>query len=163
MTTTEAIRQNISIAKAEIERMKANRKMSKKGKKNRENLLQELKNLSVAELISYMDREKSRLRKLKKGFSLSKKLEEAKQLNRKFQLDSMMVYSNFGKMLENQTDSDRPVYIKEVLGAEQSNNKFKNIEEACRFWRVLWEGNNERMYKFSISVRYFRLGVHGFG
>ena len=61
--------------------------MSKKGKKNEEKLLQELKNLFVAELKSYMDREKSRLRKLKKGFWCSKKLEEAKQLNRKFQLD----------------------------------------------------------------------------
>ena len=53
--------QNICIAKAEIERLRANRKMSKKGKKNEEKLLQELKNLFVTELKSYMDREKSRL------------------------------------------------------------------------------------------------------
>lgn len=73
---------------------------------------QEVKNLSIVELISYMDREKSRLRKLKKGFWRSKKLEKAKQLNRKFQLDPRSVYSNFGKMLESQTDSDTPMYIK---------------------------------------------------
>ena len=47
-------------------------------------------------------------------------------------------------MLENQTDSDKPIYIKEVLKGEQSNNKFKNIEKACSFWRVLWEGHNQR-------------------
>ena len=105
---------------------------------------QELKNLSIAELISYMDREKSRLRKLKKGFWRNKKQEEARQLNRKFQLDPKSIYSNFGKMLENKADSDRPLYIKEVLDAEQGNNKFKNIEAASSFWRVLWEGKNKR-------------------
>ena len=47
-------------------------------------------------------------------------------------------------MLENQTDSDKPIYMKEVLKGEQSNNKFKNIEKACSFWRVLWEGHNQR-------------------
>ena len=106
-TEAAAIRKNISIAKAEIERLRGNRKMSKKGKKNREKLLEELKNLSIAELISCMDREKSRLRNLKKGFWRSKKLEEAKQLNRKFQLDPKSVNWNFGKMLENQANSEK--------------------------------------------------------
>ena len=91
-----------------------------------------------------MDREKSKLRKLNKGFWRSKKQEEARQLNRKFQLDPKSIYSNFVKMLENKADSDRAVYIKEVLDAEQGNNKFKRIQEASRFWRVLWEGKNER-------------------
>ena len=135
---------NIFIAKAEIERLRANRKMSKKGKKNGEKLLQELKNLSIAELIRYKDREKSRLRKLKKGFWRSKKQEEARQLSRRFHLDPKSIYSDFGKLLGNKADSDRPVYIKEVLDKEQGSNKFKNIEEASSFWRVLWEGKNER-------------------
>ena len=146
-TEAGAIRKNMSITKAEIERLRANRKMSKKGKKNREKLLQELKNLSVAELITDMDREKSRLRKLNKGFWLSKKLEEAKLE------DPKSVYSNFGKMLENQANSDRPVYIKEVLEAEQSNNKFKNMEEASSFGRVLWEGKNERNFQVNSNTK----------
>ena len=69
------IRKNISIAKAEIERLKTNRKISRQGKKNREKLVKACKVLSVAELFSYMEKEKSMLRKLKKGFQRRKKQE----------------------------------------------------------------------------------------
>ena len=50
------IRRNISIAKAEMERAKANRKLTNKGKKNRVKLLRNCKSLSVADLIDYIER-----------------------------------------------------------------------------------------------------------
>ena len=50
-------------AKAEIERLKSNKKIKKKGKKNRLELLRECKTLSVAILVAYMEKQKSRLRK----------------------------------------------------------------------------------------------------
>ena len=54
--------------------------------------------------MSYMEKEKSKLRKLKKSFVQRKKLYEARQMNRKFQKDPGSVYSYIGKMLEKQQE-----------------------------------------------------------
>ena len=91
------IRKNISIAKAELERIKSNRKITTKGRRNQAKLLESCKVISVA--VSYMEKEKSKLRKLKKSFVRRKKLFEARQVNRKFQQDPGSVYFCFGKML----------------------------------------------------------------
>ena len=53
------IRKNISIAKAEMERLKTNKKFTKKEKKTQAKLLAVCKRLSVAEHVNYMEREKS--------------------------------------------------------------------------------------------------------
>ena len=81
------IRKNISIAAAEIERLRANRKLTSKGKNNRAKLLKNCESLSVGDLIVYMEKEKSKLRKLKKKFWRVEMLEEARKLNRKFYAD----------------------------------------------------------------------------
>ena len=70
---------NISIAAAE--RLRANRKLTSKGKKNRAKLLKNCKSLSVADLVVYMEKEKSKLRKLKRNFRRVKRLEEVRKLN----------------------------------------------------------------------------------
>ena len=77
-----------------------------------------------------------KLRKLKKAFWRNKNLEEAKQLNRKFQLDPRSVYSNFGKMLENQGDRDRLVYNKEELHANQSNDNLPKLNKRVAFGEI---------------------------
>ena len=69
------IRKNISIAAAEIERLRANRKLTSKGKKNRAKLLKDCKSLLVADLVVYMEKEKSKLRQLKRNFWRVKRLE----------------------------------------------------------------------------------------
>ena len=55
------------------------------------------------------------LRKLKKGFQRRKKQEEARELNRKFQLDPRSVYVTFGKMLDKQQESDKLKYDRTVM------------------------------------------------
>ena len=62
------IRKKISIAKAELDRVRINGKLTKKGKRNRAMLKEERKYISAAELVSYMEKQKSLLRKLKRGF-----------------------------------------------------------------------------------------------
>ena len=81
---------NISIAAAEIERLRANRKLTSRGKNNRAKLLKNCESLSVGDLIVYMEKEKSKLRKLKKKFWRVEMLEEARKLNRKFYEDSCL-------------------------------------------------------------------------
>ena len=80
-------------------RLKENRKITKKGKRNRAILEQECKGLSTVKLVSYMEKQKSILRKLKRGFSRSKKQEEAGVLNQQSQTDASRVYANMREML----------------------------------------------------------------
>ena len=62
------IRKKISIAKSELDRVTINGKLTKKGQRNRHMLKKECKDISAAELVSYMEKQKSLLRKLKRGF-----------------------------------------------------------------------------------------------
>ena len=79
------IRKNISVAKAEMERLKTNNKLTKKGKKNRAKLLAVCKRLSAAEPVN--ESQKSKLRKPKKEPKRCRKNEESRKLNRKFHLN----------------------------------------------------------------------------
>ena len=49
--------------------------------------MRECKKLTVANLVAYMEKEKSNLRRLKRGYWSRKKQHEARQINRQFQLD----------------------------------------------------------------------------
>ena len=55
----KGIRKRLSIAQAELDRIKLNRKITKKGKKNRKMLLKDCKVISTAELVNFMEKEKS--------------------------------------------------------------------------------------------------------
>ena len=66
-------RKKISIAKAELERLKDNKRITKKGKKNRKLLLEECKRISAESLVSYIEKKKTELRK--SGKRRSKKQE----------------------------------------------------------------------------------------
>ena len=133
------IRKNISIAAAEIERLRANRKLTSKGKKNRAKHQKNYKSLSIADLVVYMERKKSKLPKLKRHFCCVKRLEEARKLNQKFYADPGRIYATFGKMLESQADIDKPTYDTVTQGTQVNNYTFTNINEERSFWKRLWE------------------------
>ena len=80
-TPGREIRGKFLKAKAELERIRLNKKITKKGKKNRAQLLKEWKILSVANLGAYMEKKKSKLRKLKRNYANKKKQEEARKIN----------------------------------------------------------------------------------
>ena len=133
------IRKNISIAAAEIETLRANRKLTSKGKKNRAKLLKNCKSLSVADLVVYMEKEKSKLLKLKRNFWRVKGLEETRKLNQKFYAEPGSVYATFAKMLESQADIDKPKDDRVTQGTQVNTHTLTNIDEACSFWKSLWE------------------------
>ena len=60
------LRRKLSIAKAELDMVKKNDAVTRKGRRNRKLLLQECKVISVKELVNLKEKEKSRLRKLKR-------------------------------------------------------------------------------------------------
>ena len=117
------IRKNISIAAAEIERLRANRKLTSKGKENRAKLLKDCKSLSVADLSVYMEKEKAELRELKRNFWRVKRLEEARKLNQKFYADPGSIYATFGKMLESQADISLTLMKRVVFGEAYGKKK----------------------------------------
>ena len=55
------IRKQLSFAKAEIERLKENRKITKKGRGKRSQLQRECKTISVEGLVSYIEKKESEL------------------------------------------------------------------------------------------------------
>ena len=149
------VRQKISIAEVELMRLKENRKITKKGKRNRAILEQECKGLSAVKLVSYMEKQKSSLRKLKRGLSRSKKQEEARVLNQQFQTDASRVYANMREMLNKDKENDRPRYIADDQANQGEREMFNNIEEASEFWRTLWEteGTGDRNTAWLEEIR----------
>ena len=69
-----------------MERLRKNRKTTKKGIKNRNILKEECKTIAAFELVNFMERKKSTFKKPKKRFSRKKKQEESRIANRNFKL-----------------------------------------------------------------------------
>ena len=95
--------------------------------------------MQVADLVVYLEKEKSKLRKLKRNFWRVKRLGEARKLNQKFHADPGSIYATFGKMLESQADIDKPKYDRIIQETQVNNCTFTNIDEARSFWKSLWE------------------------
>lgn len=55
----------------------------------------ECRTLSLANLVVYMEKEKSKLRKLKRSYRNKRKQDEACRINKLFQLDPERVFSDF--------------------------------------------------------------------
>ena len=135
------VRKKLSIATAELSRIKENRKLTKRGKKNRSLLQKECRSLSASSLVSYIEKQKSLLRKLKVSFGRKRRQEEAKVLNHQFKEDPGRVYATITMMAEEDPDNARPKY-KVARNEDQtsaSKGVFSDIVEAEGFWRRLWE------------------------
>ena len=133
------IRKQVSIAKAKIERLEKktkNRKITKKGRKNRSQLQKECKTISVAGLISYMSGEKKRseLRKLKRGFDRKKKQEVSRVINQQFNTVPGRGFANLSGMLKRDPENERAGYKDPRRRARDDSKMFENIEEASGFW-----------------------------
>ena len=138
--------------------MKENRKITKKGRKNRSHLQKECKTISVAGLISYMEKKKSELRKLKRGFDRKKKQEVSPVINQQFKTVPGRVFANLSEMLKRDPENDRPRHKDPGKGARDDSRMFESIEEANGFWRKLWEErgtgnkNTARLQEVKIAI-----------
>ena len=136
------IRKKVSIASAEVNRVKENWKLTKRGRKNRDLLQEECKSLSVTQLITYIEKQKFRLRKLKAAFGRKKRQEEVKSLNDQFRTEPGWVYARINQIVAEDPDNAHPKYKAASPAVEQSGggkNMFEDIGEAEGFWRSLWE------------------------
>ena len=154
-THVKELRRKISIAKAEMERIQENRKITKKGKKNRLELQKECQIISAASLVNYMEKKKFDLRKLKKAYWRREKQEKSRGLNRKFELDPGRVYAGIKEIVDKNEEEKRPKYVETSKENEGSQHSFENIEEASSFWKALWEkeGSGDMSAKWVEEVK----------
>ena len=99
----------------------------------------ECKSLSAAKLVTFVEKQKAILPKLKRGFSRSQKNEEARVLNQQFQADTSKVYANMREMLNKDNEDERPRYTTSDQNTQEEREMFNNEEEASEYWRNLWE------------------------
>ena len=138
-----------------MERLKDNKKITKKGKKNRKLSLEDCKRISAESLVSYIEKKKTALRKLKRAFIRKKKVEEARCVNSQFKTDPGKVYASFNKVIESDTTDERPKFKNSVDNEENSRSLFENIGQACAFWKELWtkEGTGDEKAGWLNDIR----------
>ena len=138
MAQVGEIRKKILIAKAELERVRINRKLTKKRKRNRAMLKEECKHILAAELVTYMEKQKSLLRKLKRGFYWRQKHDEARSVNHHFKVNAGQAYAYVREVLNKDKESERPKYAP-ADNKNAEGKMFENIEDASSFWIHLWK------------------------
>ena len=87
--------------------------------------------------MNFMEKGKTRLRKLKRAYVRKKKTEKARKINKAFQQDPGRAYPSLREMASQQADNERPKY--EARRETQSDAVFENIEQAASHWKALWE------------------------
>lgn len=137
-TQVRETRTIISKATAEIERLRCNGKLRKKGRKNRDELAKECNVLSVRELVILIERKKTVLRKLSRKRRRKSAQREAKKLNDMFRHKTGKVFEEFKNIIQEDSSNLRPVY-KSITKSSSSNvNYFESITEVENFWKDLW-------------------------
>ena len=117
----KSVRRSISIAKAELERIKENRRIIRKARKNRKELAEECKTISSSTLVNFVEKQKTRLRKLKKSFLRLKKEKEAKELNKQFEMDTGKVYDTFNNLTAKDKDNENRLRYENNLNERQGD------------------------------------------
>ena len=118
-------------------KLRENRKLTKNGRKNGRLLLEECRAISSVQLVNYLEKKKSQLRKLKGNHIKQKKQDEARSLNRQFKQDARSVYSRFGSLCKG--EEGRSKFVRDNDNCDNGDNTFENIDQACSFWMDLWE------------------------
>ena len=101
-------------------------------------LKEECRDIWVAELVSYMEKQESLLRKLKREFYRRQNHEEVRRVNHQFKVDAGQVYANMREVLNKEKENERSKYAP----ADKKNAEgkmFENIEDASSFCIQLWK------------------------
>ena len=85
-----------------------------------------------------MEKEKSKLRKLKRVFSRKKKNEEARKLGNMFQKEPGIIYNSFKEIISEKEDEEKPKFQQRQEN-QSTTNMFENIDKAASYWKELWE------------------------
>ena len=112
LTQALELKKRISIATAELDRIKKNKKITERGKRNKAILERECGKGSAASLAAYIERKKSELRKAKGGFIWKQKQEEIRSLNSKFYVHPGSVYDRFNEIIKSDPENNKPRYMK---------------------------------------------------
>ena len=90
--------------------------------------------MSASSLLSYIEKQKSLLRKLKVSFGRKRRQEEAKVPNRQFKEDPGRVYATITMMAEEDPDNAQYKVARNEDQTSASKGVFSDIVEAEGFW-----------------------------
>lgn len=131
--TTRSI---ISKTVAELQRIQSSGRMTRKGKRNREEIRKHCDGeISLYSLTCYICKLKSRLKYLSRKRKRKLKAASVSKLNNDFKNMQGKVFSKFSKFLENDPDNMRPVYMEHA----EIKRYFDNPAEVETFWGNLWK------------------------
>ena len=117
------LRNRISIPTAELDRIKKNKKITKRGKRNRAMFGREWGKVSAASLVVYIERKNHNLRKEDSSY-----------------VDPGSVYDRFNEIIKCNPENNKPSYTKSTgERSKEQQGIFENIREACSGWKDLWE------------------------
>ena len=116
--------------------------MTKRGKKKRSLLQKVCGTLSASLLVSYIEKQKSLLTKLKVSFGSKRRKEEAKVLNCQFKEDPGRVYATITVLAEEDPDNTRKNY--KVARNEDQTSTSKGVFSDISKLRVFGEDSGKR-------------------
>ena len=132
-------RRFISQCDAERKRLTKNGRLTRRTRRNREEMLKCLKDgvtLSCTSITILIEKSKSKLKRLAKSLKRKLKNAEASKMNREFKTNQKNVYANFKQILDECAVDAEPVYKKVKKKASQV---FENAQDVVDFWAGIWE------------------------
>ena len=87
----------------------------------------------MAGLISYMEKKKSELRKLKRVFERKKKQEVSRVINQQFKTVPGRVFANLSEMLKRDQENERPRYKDPGKRARDDLRMFEKLKRRAGF------------------------------
>ena len=150
------VRSRLSKCKAEIERLTVNGRLTKKGRRNRQQIQNECGEISHYVLVCYMEKLKKRIKYLSKKRSRKLRNEKARLLNNEFQKNQKGVFDKFRNSINEDSDL-KPVYTEKVT----EKKYFEDPKLVEKFWSELWEkedaGNPDAAWVSEIKDKFFQL------
>ena len=127
-------RKLLSKCVAEIDRLKKNGRMTKRTKKNRDEISKYCGNISVHSVTQLVCKLKAEVRR--KSHSRKRKLknQKSRELNKAFKNNQCNVFSKFKNIIENDSENELPKYVE----LEKERKFFNNADDVIKFWKSLW-------------------------
>ena len=84
-----------------------------------------------------MKKQKSRLRKVRRGYWRRKKQEDARRMNAQFELELGRIYSDLRRVIDDQGEVAKAKHVHGQEDNESQRNVFSDAEGVRTFWRSL--------------------------
>lgn len=136
------LRKQASQITEEINRIKNNRKLTTKMRRNRQWISKEIKGkMNIKALVTLKEKKVNMIRVVKKERDNKIESEKKRKINHLFDQDQGKFYGHLKTILSHDTDNDSPKF-KDFESTEKSNNISIEKEEFEEFWIPIWQNEH---------------------